>query len=81
MRLSSFCANADVIGLASFTFVANIDVVTAGGEIVPAESPKAMLLLPVVLLSALNPKHVLPLPFVLKKGRHYPSQYCCCRSR
>src|SRR5439155_2232030 len=33
MRVSSFCANADVIGLASFTFVANIDVVTAGGEI------------------------------------------------
>ena len=37
-------------------------------RLVPAESPKAMLLLPVVLLSALNPKHVLPLPFVLKKG-------------
>ena len=36
-------------------------------RLVPAESPKAMLLLPVVLLSALNPKHVLLLPFVLKK--------------
>src|SRR5437667_872383 len=35
MRLSSFCANADVIGLASFTLVANIDVVTAGREIDP----------------------------------------------
>ena len=33
MRVSSFCANADLTGLASFTFVANIDVVSAGGEI------------------------------------------------
>ena len=35
MRVSSFCANPDVIGLASFTFVANIDVVTAGSKVYP----------------------------------------------
>ncbi len=33
MRLSSFCANADVIGLASFTFIAYVDIVTARGQI------------------------------------------------
>src|SRR5204863_1603560 len=33
MRVSSFCANAHVIGLASFTFIANVDIVTARGEI------------------------------------------------
>src|SRR6266481_6469668 len=33
MRVSSFCANADVIGLASFTFIAYIDIVTARGQI------------------------------------------------
>ena len=33
MRVSSLRANADVIGLASFTFIAYVDIIAACGEI------------------------------------------------
>ena len=64
----SWC-RCGLFGLAGNTIVADIDIVTAGGEIYTGLTPKAILMLPVVLLkSALIPMAVLLLPVVLLKS-------------
>ena len=50
--LRSLRADADRVRFARDAIVADVDIVAAGGEVRPASTPNAMLLLPVVLLRA-----------------------------
>ena len=62
-RLSSYRADANCVGLAGNTCIADVDIVIACGKFEPAEAPNAMLSLPVVLfMSAFSPMAVLLLP-------------------
>ena len=72
-RSESDVADADCVGFARNSHALPISMLLfARGEIGPALTPKAMLLLPVVLLwSALTPMAVLLPPVVVDKRAHH----------